>query len=63
MGTSTLRAPLAVVGSCLACTAAIADSDRSSVSFADFTPLAISAPPTADEAAPITFGNPIFRQR
>lgn len=63
MGTSTLRTRLAVAGSCLACTVAIADSDRSSVSFADFAPLAASAPPTADEAAPITFGNPTFRQR
>ena len=38
---------------------AAADSDR----FSDFTPLASSAGPTADEAAPITFGNSSFQQR
>jgi hypothetical protein len=31
--------------------------------FSHFTPLASSAGPTADEAAPITFGNPDFQQR
>jgi uncharacterized protein len=31
--------------------------------FSDFTPLAGSAGPTADESAPITFGNPDVRQR
>jgi sugar lactone lactonase YvrE len=31
--------------------------------FSDFTPLAGSAGPTADEAAPITFGNAAFQQR
>ena len=31
--------------------------------FSDFTPLPSSAGPTADEAAPITFGNPAFQQR
>ena len=35
----------------------------SSVRFSDFTPLASSAGPTADEAAPITFGNAAFQQR
>lgn len=30
--------------------------------FSDFTPLAASAGPTADEAAPVTFGNPEFQQ-
>ncbi|MGE3509520.1 MAG: alkaline phosphatase PhoX [Vicinamibacterales bacterium] len=30
--------------------------------FADFTPLPASAGPTVDESAPITFGNPAFRQ-
>jgi len=33
------------------------------VRFSDFTPLAASAGPAADEAAPITFGNPAFQQR
>jgi uncharacterized protein len=33
------------------------------VRFSDFTPLTSSATPAADEAAPITFGNPAFRQR
>jgi hypothetical protein len=31
--------------------------------FSDFTPLTQSAGPTADESAPITFGNPAFEQR
>ena len=31
--------------------------------FSDFTPLPSSAGPTADEAEPITFGNPAFQQR
>jgi hypothetical protein len=35
----------------------------SSVRFSDFTPLASSAGPTADEAAPITFGNAALQQR
>lgn len=38
---------------------AFADGTR----FSDFTPLPSSAGPTADEAAPITFGNPAFQQR
>lgn len=33
------------------------------IEFSDFTPLAASAGPTADEATPITLGNPAFRQR
>ena len=36
----------------------LADGTR----FSDYTPLASSAPPTTDEAAPITFGNPDFEQ-
>lgn len=32
------------------------------VRFSDFTPLAASASPTANEATPITFGNPSFQQ-
>ena len=39
--------------------AAAADGLR----FSDFTPLPASAGPTADEATPITFGNPAFQQR
>jgi uncharacterized protein len=35
----------------------------SSIRFSDFTPLASSAGPAADEAAPITFGNAAFQQR
>ena len=35
----------------------------SGLRFSDFTPLESSAGPTADEAAPITFGNPAFQQR
>ncbi len=31
--------------------------------FSDFTPLPTSSGPTANEAAPITFGNPAFEQR
>lgn len=38
---------------------AMADGTR----FSDFVPLAASATPTADEATPITFGNPLFQQR
>ena len=32
------------------------------IRFSDFTPLTVSAGPTADEATPITFGNPAFQQ-
>jgi hypothetical protein len=31
--------------------------------FSDFTPLATSAGPTADESTPMTLGNPAFEQR
>lgn len=31
--------------------------------FSDFTPLTTSAGPTADESAPISFGNPAFKQQ
>jgi hypothetical protein len=31
--------------------------------FSDFTPMPASAGPAADEAAPISFGNPYFEQR
>jgi len=42
----------------LAAAVPFADGTR----FSDFTPLTASAGPTADEAAPITFGNPDFEQ-
>jgi uncharacterized protein len=50
---------IAAGGLLLAGTVLFADGTR----FSDFTPLASSAGPTADEAAPITFGNSEFRQR
>jgi uncharacterized protein len=43
----------------LAGSAALAHDTR----FSDFTPLPASAGPTADEATPITLGNPAFQQR
>lgn len=46
-------------GLLLAGTVLTADGPR----FSDFTPLSRSAGPTADEATPITFGNPAFQQR
>lgn len=56
-----LKTPFTLAVSCGALVAgsAIADGTR----FSDFTPLTNSAPPTANEAAPITFGNPLFQQR
>jgi uncharacterized protein len=52
-------AALAAAGSLLlAGSIVVADGTR----FSDFTPLASSAGPTADEAHPITFGNPLFQQ-
>jgi hypothetical protein len=50
---------LALAGVLAAGGVAAADNVR----FSDFTPLASSAGPTADEATPITFGNPSFQQR
>jgi secreted PhoX family phosphatase len=49
----------AVSGLLLAGAVIVADGTR----FSDFTPLPSSAPPTIDESAPITFGNPLFQQR
>ena len=46
-------------GVILSGSAALADGIR----FSDFWPLPSSAAPTADEAFPITFGNPLFQQR
>jgi secreted PhoX family phosphatase len=37
-------------------------ADGHGTRFSDFTPLSLSAGPTADETAPITFGNPDFQQ-
>jgi secreted PhoX family phosphatase len=47
-----------VTGLLLIGTALIANGTR----FSDYTPLAASAGPTADESMPITFGNPDFQQ-
>ena len=58
MKTSFDHRPLAVAGLLLAGAVLVADGTR----FSDFTPLPSSAGPTADEAHPITFGNPAFRQ-
>lgn len=46
-------------GVLLASGSALADDVR----FSDFTPLAASAGPTADEAVPLTLSNPAFEQR
>lgn len=60
MTLSIKRATTITVGGLLfAGTLVLADNTR----FSDFTPLAASAPPNFDESAPITFGNPDFRQR
>ncbi len=60
MRTPLDRARLVALGGLLLASAVLlADSTR----FSDFTPLTSSAAPTADEAAPITFGNPVFQQR
>jgi uncharacterized protein len=53
-GRLALSAGLLLAGSVV-----LADGTR----FSDYTPLASSAGPTADESAPITFGNPLFKQR
>jgi uncharacterized protein len=53
------RAKLVTAGGLLLVgTVLLADGTR----FSDFTPLTSSAGPTANEAAPITFGNPEFQQ-
>ena len=62
---SHARARLATAG-CLLLVSAVLAVDVASadgVRFSDFTPLATSAGPTADEATPITFGNDAFEQR
>ncbi len=50
---------LVATGVLLGADIASADGTR----FSTYTPLAASAGPTANEAAPITFGNPAFQQR
>ena len=50
---------VAAAGLLLAGTALVADGTH----FSDFTPLTASAGPTLDESKPITFGNPIFKQK
>ena len=50
---------LTVGGALVASTILLANNTR----FSDFSPLTSSAGPTADESAPITFGNPDFEQR
>ena len=59
------RAKLVTMGGLLAVgTLVLADvAGANSVRFSDFTPLASSAGPTADESRPITFGNAAFQQR
>jgi hypothetical protein len=60
MKMSLARPKLMTAGALLfAGTALVADGTR----FSDFTPLPSSAGPALDERAPITFGNPDFRQR
>lgn len=59
MNNAFLRTKLATaIGLLLAGYSVFADGTR----FDDFTPLSNSAGPTADEAMPITFGNPNFTQ-
>lgn len=50
---------VALGGVLVAGSALVADGTK----FSHFTPLTSSAGPTADEAMPITFGNPLFEQR
>ncbi len=59
------RAKLVTMGGLLTVgTLVLADvAGANSVRFSDFTPLASSAGPTADESRPITFGNAAFQQR
>jgi hypothetical protein len=55
------RSWLVIVGGLTFASAALI-GQGGSTRFSDFSPLAASAGPTADEAAPITFGNPAFQQ-
>ena len=56
----SLKHPRHVIGGALLLTGSVLLADG--IRFSDFTPLPGSAGPTADEAAPITFGNPAFGQ-
>ena len=59
MKMSLVRAGVvSLAGLLIAGTALVADGTR----FSDYTPLTSSAGPTLNEAAPITFGNPLFQQ-
>src|SRR5262245_8543121 len=65
MNLTRSRATPFIVG-CLVVTASIVGVDiahADGVRFSHFTPLAASAGPTADEAAPMTLSNPAFQQR
>ena len=58
------RARLVTLGGMAIAAILTADiAGAANVRFADFAPLAASAPPTANEATPITFGNASFKQR
>jgi uncharacterized protein len=59
------RALVAVAGGILLTGSLLAGeiAGAAGLRFSDFTPLTSSAGPTADEAAPITFGNDAFQQR
>jgi uncharacterized protein len=60
MHISRRQSRLALVGGVLLAGATLA---ADSLRFWDFTPLAVSAGPTADESLPVTFGNPAFVQQ
>ena len=63
--TSTRMLRLSVgiaVAATLTAGVAVAGDDHDGARFSDFTPLAASAGPTANEAAPITFGNDLVEQ-
>jgi hypothetical protein len=51
------------IGLVLASAGLVGDGRDHGIRFSDFTPLSSSAPPTSDDRAPITFGNPAFQQR
>ncbi len=61
MNTSIKGAKLVTVGGLLLA-GTVLSAGGHGLRFSDFTPLPTSAGPTADEAMPITFGNPAFRQ-
>jgi hypothetical protein len=64
MKTSIARMGLiAVSGLLVTGVVLVGDGRDHGTRFSDFTPLSSSAPPTFDESAPVTFGNPEFQQR